>query len=622
MASLPWGHNLVLLHKLKDRATRLWYAGAAIEHGWSRAVLTVQIETKAHQRMGKAQTNFAQTLPPPQSDLAQQVLKDPYTFDFLTLGADARERELEQGLVEHIQKFLLELGVGFAFVGRQVHLEVAGEDYYLDLLFYHLKLRCFVVIDLKMEPFKPEFAGKMNFYLSAVDDQRRHAGDQPTIGLLLCKDKQQLTVEYTLRDPSKPIGGGGKKTPPRPSPPNNPARPPPPQRRKGKPPARPHTAPPPPHPNPTTPPRRRGPPARPGAGRGPAPRRSAARGENRSAEPEPRGWGGGGGGRRAAKPNPTPRPGGGASRRSAHATVARCFPAAANRDIYTLLKEGVQVSVPDPERGGQKSERVRVIDWDDPQANDFLLVSQMTITGPLYTCRPDLIGFVNGLPLVLIEFKKPGVSARAAFDENITSYKHPQNGVPALFRYNALIIASNGTESRVGSITADWERMAEWKRVEREDEPRRVSLEVMIRGVCEPGRLLDLVENFTLFSEHKSGLIKILAQNHQVLGVNNTMASMLEARKAGHGRAGVFWQTQGSGKSFSMVFFSQKVLRKITGNWTFVVVTGPQGTGRSDREDLQGDGSRHAARGRRVPCAKRLRVARTPARESSVRVYA
>jgi type I restriction enzyme, R subunit len=248
-------------------------------------------------------------------------------------------------------------------------------------------------------------------------------------------------------------------------------------------------------------------------------------------------------------------------------------PAAANREIYMLLKEGVQVSVPDPERGGQKSERVRVIDWDNPLANDFLLVSQMTITGPLYTCRPDLIGFVNGLPLVLIEFKKPGVSARAAFDENITSYKHPQNGVPALFRYNALIIASNGTESRVGSITADWERMAEWKRVEREDEPRRVSLEVMIRGVCEPGRLLDLVENFTLFSEHKSGLIKILAQNHQVLGVNNTMASMLQARRAGHGRAGVFWQTQGSGKSFSMVFFSQKVLRKITGNWTFVVVT-------------------------------------------------
>ncbi|MGI8820253.1 MAG: type I restriction endonuclease subunit R [Chthoniobacterales bacterium] len=246
---------------------------------------------------------------------------------------------------------------------------------------------------------------------------------------------------------------------------------------------------------------------------------------------------------------------------------------AANREVYTILKEGVQVSVPDLERGGQKTERVRVIDWGDSAANDFLLVSQMTITGPLYTCRPDLIGFVNGLPLVVIEFKKPGVPARAAFDENITSYRHPQNGIPALFWYNALLIASNGTESRVGSITADWERMSEWKRVEREDEPRRVSLEVMLRGVCEPGRLLDLVENFTLFSEHKSGLIKILAQNHQVLGVNNSIASMLEARQAGHGRAGVFWQTQGSGKSFSMVFFSQKVLRKIAGNWTFVVVT-------------------------------------------------
>jgi type I restriction enzyme, R subunit len=197
----------------------------------------------------------------------------------------------------------------------------------------------------------------------------------------------------------------------------------------------------------------------------------------------------------------------------------------------------------------------------------------VTITGPLYTCRPDLIGFVNGLPLVLMEFKKPGVPARAAFDENVTSYKHSQNGIPALFWYNALIIASNGTASRVGSITADWERMSEWKRVESEDEPRRISLDVMIRGVGEPARLLDLAENFTLFSEHKSGLIKILAQNHQVLGVNNAIRSMLTAREQGHGRAGVFWQTQGAGKSFSMVFFSQKILRKIEGNWTFVVVT-------------------------------------------------
>ena len=259
---------------------------------------------------------------------------------------------------------------------------------------------------------------------------------------------------------------------------------------------------------------------------------------------------------------------------------------AANREIYALLKDGVRVSVPDAEAppspqpsprgrgsGGQRTERVRVIDWGNPAANDFLLVSQFSVTGVLYTCRPDLVGFVNGLPLVVIELKKPGVPARTAFDENITSYKHPQNGIPALFAFNALLICSNGTDSRVGSLTADWERFFEWKRIEREDEPRRVSLEVMLRGTCDRTRLLDLVENFTLFSEHKAGLVKIIAQNHQYLGVNNTIASMLEARTLGHGRGGVYWQTQGSGKAYSMVFFSQKVLRKIPGNWTFVVGT-------------------------------------------------
>jgi type I restriction enzyme R subunit len=192
------------------------------------------------------------------------------------------------------------------------------------------------------------------------------------------------------------------------------------------------------------------------------------------------------------------------------------------------------------------------------------------VTGPLYTCRPDLVGFVNGLPWVVIELKKPGVPARAAFDENLTHYRQQ---IPALFWSNALLIASNGTDSRVGSLTADWGRWVEWKRIEREDEPRRVSLEVMLRGTCDRTRLLDLVENFTLFSEHKAGLVKIIGQNHQYLGVNNAIASMLEARKLGHGRGGVFWQTQGSGKSFSMVFFAQKVLRKLAGNWTFVVVT-------------------------------------------------
>ncbi|MCK9284483.1 MAG: type I restriction endonuclease subunit R [Rhodocyclaceae bacterium] len=243
---------------------------------------------------------------------------------------------------------------------------------------------------------------------------------------------------------------------------------------------------------------------------------------------------------------------------------------AANREVYRLLKEGITVSVPDRERGGQKTERLRVVDWEHPENNDFLLVSQFSVTGALYTCRPDLVGFVNGLPWVVIELKKPGVPARAAFDENLTHYKQQ---IPALFWSNALLIASNGTDSRVGSLTADWGRWVEWKRIEREDEPRRVSLEVMLRGTCDRTRLLDLVENFTLYSEHKAGLVKVIGQNHQFLGVNNAIASMLEARQLGHGRGGVFWQTQGSGKSFSMVFFAQKVLRKLAGNWTFVVVT-------------------------------------------------
>ncbi len=204
---LSWSTNLILLHKLKDPATRLWYAQQAVANGWSRAVLTVQIESRLHRRSGKAITNFDRTLPPGQSDLAKAVLKDPYTFDFLTLGLAAHERDLERGLVEHVQKLLLELGAGFAFVGRQVHVEVGDEDFYLDLLFYHLRLRCFVVVDLKMEPFEPEFAGKMNFYLSVVDDRMRHRDDAPTIGLLLCKDaKNRLKVEYALRDVKKPIG--------------------------------------------------------------------------------------------------------------------------------------------------------------------------------------------------------------------------------------------------------------------------------------------------------------------------------------------------------------------------------------------------------------------------------
>ena len=164
LAFLPWSTNLILLHKLKDPATRLWYARKTLENGWSRTVLTVQIESRLHERSGKAITNFEHTLPPAQSDMAREVLKDPYTFDFLTLGEAAHERDLERGLVAHVQALLLEMGAGFAFVGRQVPLEVGDEDFYLDLLFYHLRLRCFVVVDLKMRPFEPEFAGKMNFY--------------------------------------------------------------------------------------------------------------------------------------------------------------------------------------------------------------------------------------------------------------------------------------------------------------------------------------------------------------------------------------------------------------------------------------------------------------------------
>ena len=292
---------------------------------------------------------------------------------------------------------------------------------------------------------------------------------------------------------------------------------------------------------------------------------------------------------------------------------------AANREVYRLLKEGITVSVPDREHGGQKTERLRVIDWEHPENNDFLLVSQFSVTGALYTCRPDLVGFVNGLPWVVIELKKPGVPARAAFDENLTHYKQQ---IPALFWYNALLIASNGTDSRVGSLTADWERFFEWKRIEREDEPRRVSLEVMLRGTCDRARLLDLVENFTLFSEHKAGLVKMLGQNHQFLGVNNAIASMLEARKLGHGRGGVFWQTQGSGKSFSMVFFAQKVLRKLTGNWTFVVVTDRVELDDQIAKTFKTAGAVSRGRGRPMPRRQRRAPARAAARQPPLRLHA
>ncbi len=206
LAQITWYHNIALLETVKDPIERLWYAQQTIEHGWSRNVLVHQIESSLYGRQGKAVTNFELTLPAPQSDLARSLLKDPYVFDFLSLGPEAQERELERALLKHLRDFLLELGKGFALVGSQYRLDVGGEEFYIDLLFYQLRLRAFVVIDLKIGEFKPEYAGKMNFYLSAVDDLLRHPDDRPSIGLILCKSQNRLVAEYALRDMSKPMG--------------------------------------------------------------------------------------------------------------------------------------------------------------------------------------------------------------------------------------------------------------------------------------------------------------------------------------------------------------------------------------------------------------------------------
>ncbi len=203
---IPWGHNAVLLEKLKENKVRFWYAQKAIENGWSRSMLESWIESDLYGRQGKAITNFEVKLPKPHSDMAHQSLKDPYLFDFLTLHTEHNERDVEQGLTDHIQKFLLELGQGFAFIGRQVHLHIGNKDYYIDLLFYHLKLRCFIIVELKAREFDVRDTGQIGFYLSAVDNEMRHPGDKPTIGLILCKDKDSLTVEYALQASSKPIG--------------------------------------------------------------------------------------------------------------------------------------------------------------------------------------------------------------------------------------------------------------------------------------------------------------------------------------------------------------------------------------------------------------------------------
>ena len=206
VADIPWGHNVRLLDRVKNLDERLWYSRQTIEHGWSRHVLEHQIEADLYHRRGQALNNFDRTLPPVQSDLAQDLLKDPYHFDFLNLRDDVQERDLERALLQSISAFLLELGVGFALVGNQYHLTVDGDDFYIDLLFYHLALRCYVVIDLKISKFEPEFAGKMNFYLAAVDERLRHADDQPSIGIILCKGKNKTVVEYALRDIGRPMG--------------------------------------------------------------------------------------------------------------------------------------------------------------------------------------------------------------------------------------------------------------------------------------------------------------------------------------------------------------------------------------------------------------------------------
>lgn len=239
----------------------------------------------------------------------------------------------------------------------------------------------------------------------------------------------------------------------------------------------------------------------------------------------------------------------------------------ANREVYDLLKNGVRIKV----SVGDNEEPLlaQVIDWNAPLNNDYLLVSQFWVTGDVYTRRADLVGFVNGIPLVFLELKASHKRLKNSFDDNLRDYR---TAIPHIFWYNAFVILSNGSQSRIGTVTSLWEHFGEWKKIADEEEPGVVSLETMIRGVCEPARLLDLVENFTLFSVIPGGTAKILAKNHQMLGVNNAMRQLDDIR-AHQGRLGVFWHTQGSGKSYSMMFFAQKVLRKVPGNHTFVILT-------------------------------------------------
>lgn len=206
VGEIPWGHNIVIFSKVKEYPQRLWYAQKTIENGWSRNVLNLQIQSNLYARDGKSINNFQNTLPSPQSDLAQSIIKDPYNLEFLDIKDKVVERELETKLIDNIRKFLLELGQGFAFIGNQYHIELEGEDYYLDLVFYHVKLKCYVVIELKTGKFKPEYAGKLNFYLNLMDKKIKDDSDNPTIGLILCEEKKGITVEYAIEGINKPIG--------------------------------------------------------------------------------------------------------------------------------------------------------------------------------------------------------------------------------------------------------------------------------------------------------------------------------------------------------------------------------------------------------------------------------
>ncbi|MBD0311195.1 MAG: type I restriction endonuclease subunit R, partial [Microcoleus sp. T1-bin1] len=247
--------------------------------------------------------------------------------------------------------------------------------------------------------------------------------------------------------------------------------------------------------------------------------------------------------------------------------------ASANREIYDRLKDRVKVTYRNDD-GEEITENVTVIDWKNPTNNDFFLASQFSIVGELYTRRPDLIGFINGIPLIFIELKASRERVELAYQNNFCDYRKE---IPQLFWYNSIVILSNGSISKIGSLTATWESFSDWTKINNQGELGIISLETIIRGTCDKTKLLDIVENFTLFSEEQGNLIKLVAKNHQYLGANNCLEAVQNIRE-NQGKLGVFWHTQGSGKSFSMQFFSQKVHRTITGNWTFVIIT--------DRDDL------------------------------------